>query len=552
MKHSNDSSKPELKKFWKDIWRLSKPFRTKHYLIIFFWICMIMLVAIHTKIYQLFIDSIVYGDNKILEYGILLLVFSIILSFLNFYSEYILNTTQYYAIGGLWKELFIVSLNRKYSEISKGEVSRDMVKILSDTEIVGTSLGVLIPSTVVNIVRFTGYCIILFSLSRHLSLVVLVSVIPYYLFYRKFSPKLISSSREERVQFEKLFSELREKIQGAATIKKLGKESYFSKMFSNKVGEWFVSMSKLIWNQKKYFFSYSAVSSVMPIAILIVGGYMIYVKMLSITIGTLLAFVRLCGGIYEPLSNLSNNLSAISRVIPPLERIQNILSLRHTEDVSQKLVLEKFNSIEYNNVTLGYDNTQILTINYLEIRKRDRILIKGQSGSGKSTLVLSMVGLLKPLRGKILLNGISVEQYDLRSVLSKVAIVGSEEMLFTGTVKENILLGEIYLENKLDKVLKLCQIDDLAPDTSVSSGGMNISHGQRQRVALARALIREPDVLILDEALSGVDRDREKKILKGILSEFPDITIIYISHRDAPFDFASKIVTINNGQAMFK
>jgi ABC-type bacteriocin/lantibiotic exporter with double-glycine peptidase domain len=290
----------------------------------------------------------------------------------------------------------------------------------------------------------------------------------------------------------------------------------------------------------------------MPIAILIVGGYMIYVKMLSITIGTLLAFVRLCGGIYEPLSNLSNNLSAISRVIPPLERIQNILSLRHTEDVSQKLVLEKFNSIEYNNVTLGYDNTQILTINYLEIRKRDRILIKGQSGSGKSTLVLSMVGLLKPLRGKILLNGISVEQYDLRSVLSKVAIVGSEEMLFTGTVKENILLGEIYLENKLDKVLKLCQIDDLAPDTSVSSGGMNISHGQRQRVALARALIREPDVLILDEALSGVDRDREKKILKGILSEFPDITIIYISHRDAPFDFASKIVTINNGQAMFK
>ncbi|MDK2869778.1 MAG: ATP-binding cassette, subfamily bacterial [Pyrococcus sp.] len=445
---------------------------------------------------------------------------------LNFYAEYLISLLQYRAIGQLWDRLFLVLLYRDYTDIVQGKASRDMSKILSDSQIVGAMIGSVVPSIVINIVRLVGILAFMLYINYQLTLIAVLSLIPYYLVYKRISPSLVEASASEREAFERAFENLREKVEGLTTIKKLGIPEYFYRTFLTQVEKWITAMKRLILRERFYYFSTDAISSIMPVVILIIGALMVQRNLVALSVGSLLAFMRLSSGIYEPVSNLSNNFAALSKGAPALSRVKSVLSVSEKREKGTLFDERIIHIRVVGGTKIGY-SFPILTIDEeLSFKKGDKVIVSGDSGSGKSTLVLSLAGLLRIFSGDILINGKSVTRYNQDSILSRISIVGPDEALFKGTLLENITLGRNVPKQILEKIVRICKLD-LPLNFVIEAGGKNVSYGQRQRISLARALAKNPDVLILDEALSGIQLRMEEEILENLLAEYPN-TIIFL------------------------
>jgi len=199
----------------------------------------------------------------------------------------------------------------------------------------------------------------------------------------------------------------------------------------------------------------------------------------------------------------------------------------------------KFESIELSNVFFHYNqNEKILDNINLKIEKKSRILIQGKSGCGKSTFLDILCGLLLPTQGEIFINQKKAKETEKRNLLSKISYVSQAPFLLDSDLASNIALGMGKNQDleKIIKILKMVELDNFIENLSSKSlyrlgeGGSLISGGQKQRVAIARALFFEPQILILDEATNSIDYETEIKILKNIIDEYPNLTIIKVSH----------------------
>ena len=222
-------------------------------------------------------------------------------------------------------------------------------------------------------------------------------------------------------------------------------------------------------------------------------------------------------------------------------------------DINQESLgeLENFQSgdIKINNVSFSYNDFNLILDNYsLVIKQNEKVMIKGESGQGKSTLCKLLNRSLELKRGSIYIGEKNIFDYSLKTIRNNVTYVGQKEFLYTDTIKNNIMFYNNDLE-KFDKVCKICLIDEIVQkrkfryDFGVCNDSSNISGGEKQRIILARGLMNNFEVLILDEALSETDYEMEAKIIKNILTSYPDKTILYVSHKkqDDLFDRVMEI-----------
>jgi ATP-binding cassette subfamily B protein len=191
----------------------------------------------------------------------------------------------------------------------------------------------------------------------------------------------------------------------------------------------------------------------------------------------------------------------------------------------------------------------------LEIRAGETVAFVGSSGSGKSTLVNLVLGFLRPTKGRVLLDGIDMEELDLRSFRRFVSVVPQESVLFEGTIRENIVygLGEVSDERVLEALrganaLEIVEAQPLGWDTVVGERGARLSGGQRQRLSIARALVRDPRVLLLDEATSALDPESEAKIKGALERLMRDRTTLVVAHRLSTIRSADRIVVLERGR----
>ena len=224
---------------------------------------------------------------------------------------------------------------------------------------------------------------------------------------------------------------------------------------------------------------------------------------------------------------------------PSINLIENVLkeSENYLETISFNKNIEEFKKLEVKNISHRYNKEIILDNINLEIFRGDLIVIKGESGNGKTTLLNIISGLIKPTKGDIFLNN-KKYLFD-SSVVTKLAYVGAENYFIDASIAENISLksyeeisnSEINKIKKLMKDVNLSNFEDRL-DMNIGEKATNLSEGQKQRLAIARALQSNPSLLIFDEATNSIDRDNEKIILQNISQNFPDLTIIFVSHRD--------------------
>lgn len=389
---------------------------------------------------------------------------------------------------------------------------------------------------------------------------IMLSLIPIYLFIywvsnrmnRKWQRRLMEESAD-------LESQLVESLNAVGTVKKFGLESFSNEKTESK----FIALLRTIY--KTGIYSLSIGNSVefftrlFTILLLWLGAYFVIQR--ELTPGELLSFYALVGYFTGPASSLIGANKSIQEALIAADRLFEIIDLETETNAESKVELtsDLVGDIQLQNIHFRYGTRSTVFENLnLLIEKGKSTAIVGESGSGKSTL-LSLLQNLYPLnKGNITIGGLDVQYISNKSLRQRISVVPQEIDLFTGTIIDNIALGEYEPDMQrvlfLSKLLGIDEFIEQMPDayhSAVNEQGANFSGGQKQRIAIARALYRNPDILILDEATSSLDPANEQKV-KEALDWFKQQikTVIIIAHKLTTIKYCDNIVVLNKGQLM--
>ncbi|MDZ7704364.1 MAG: ABC transporter ATP-binding protein [Trueperaceae bacterium] len=298
--------------------------------------------------------------------------------------------------------------------------------------------------------------------------------------------------------------------------------------------------------------------------LLLVGGRFVIGLGGNLSVGNFIDFVLLFEGIQWPLIALGWIANIVQRGDTSWRRLREILdhepAIQDTAQTNYNLTSIR-GEIEFENVSYDVGDTRILDDVSFRIRAGETLGVAGRTGAGKTTLVNLIARLVEPTEGRILIDGIDIRHYPLEVLRRHLGIVPQEPFLFSDTIAENIAYGVPQgdpdgLEHQIREVAQLVQLAGDVEDfpegyqTSLGERGVTLSGGQRQRTAMARAIIRDPAVLILDDALSAVDTQTEARILEGLEQVARDRTTLIVAHRVSAFQHAHRIVVLEAGRVV--
>lgn len=278
----------------------------------------------------------------------------------------------------------------------------------------------------------------------------------------------------------------------------------------------------------------------------------------EMTAGSFASFVTSLLLLYKPVKDLGRTLTDIQTTFVALGRVFELFDLiPNIKNSANPIVMKGLeNSIDYENVEFEYEkDTPVLKDFTLHINKGETIALVGNSGGGKSTAVNLLPRFYDICKGSIKFDGVDIRNLDITSLRNNISFVFQDNFLFTGSIKENILMGnKNATEEELNKVIKMAHLDEFIAstengiDTQVGERGAALSGGQRQRVAIARAMIKNAPIVILDEATSALDNESEAIVQKALDNLIKNKTVFVIAHRLSTINNADRIAVINEGR----
>ncbi len=285
------------------------------------------------------------------------------------------------------------------------------------------------------------------------------------------------------------------------------------------------------------------------------GSHLILTK--QITSGNFVSFITALIMLYTPVKSLGNNFNAVQMSFMAIERVFNVLESQPTiKDKQDAKVLQSNHSkIKFENVNFEYiKNKPVLNNISLDVNKGETVAFVGNSGGGKSTIVSLVPRFYDVISGSIKIDDVDIRDYTLKSLRENIAVVFQDNFLFSGTIKENILLGkQTATDDEIKKAIEMAYLDEFVEslkdgwNTQIGERGMLLSGGQKQRVAIARAFLKDAPIIILDEATSALDNKAEAIVQKAIDNLMKDKTVFVIAHRLSTVQNATKIAVINEG-----
>ncbi len=286
------------------------------------------------------------------------------------------------------------------------------------------------------------------------------------------------------------------------------------------------------------------------------GSYLIVQG--QITSGNFVSFITALIMLYNPIKNIGKNVSALQVSFLAIERIADILSLQPAivNKPNAKELKNKHKSIEFKNVNFEYvPDTPVLKNINLKVKGGTTTALVGNSGGGKSTVVSLIPRFYDVKDGSVEIDGVDIRDYSLESLRNNIAVVFQDNFLFSGTIRDNILMGKPDAsEEEINRALEMAYLKDFVDeqenglDTDIGERGSLLSGGQRQRLAIARAFVKNAPIVILDEATSALDNKSEAVVQKAINNLMKDRTVFVIAHRLSTVQNADEIVVINDGE----
>lgn len=505
-------------------------------------------------------DSAQMTDNLNKFCGILLAVF-VIGGLCNFGRVYLMNVSAQRITRNLRQKVFNSILMQEVAYFDKAKTGELINRLSADTSLVSNTLTNNISDGLRSTIMVSAGIFMMFYMSPTLALISLCIVPPVAgmaILYGRFIRKLTTKVQDSLANATQVAEE---RIANIRTVKAFSKEEREMGVYSEKM-EKVLSLAMTESLARGVFFGMAGFSgNLIALTVLYSGGMM--VSSHSLSIGDLSAFLLYAAYIGVSLGGLSSFYSELNRGLGASTRLWEIIE--RNPEVRWKGGLEPSNDlkgeIEFHGVKFYYPTRpDTLVINELNlmIPAGSVTSVVGRSGSGKSTIGHLLLGLYNPTCGEVKVDGVPVQHYSPTWLRNRIGTVSQEPVLFSGTVRENLLYGApgdaLIRQEDIDNVLKEANAYDFVMnlpqglDTVVGERGIMLSGGQKQRIAIARALIKDPRILLLDEATSALDAESEHLVQEALERILKGRTVLTIAHRLSTIKNSDQIAVLNQGK----
>lgn len=478
--------------------------------------------------------------------------------------KYLLNRVYHYNIHKLGhdllfklREMYITHLfeldNETYEKYTKGDLIARATNDMNNLSIFATSF---IQSIVFNTGTIIAAIVMMTIINPILTLasVFFMPIAIFWLNRRRLKKRKYYKKHQEI--YANMTENVLESIEGVKTIRAYKQEENDFKKTKKAIDDDVNSWWYILKFESIYGPLFELVYALCYFIGIGLGAYFVIES--KISTGDLVTFLMYVGMLYAPLINLSNMLNNINTINISDERFFEIMDINpKVKDIDEAIDVFKFKEIEFKNVSFKYpfDNFDVIKNITFTIKCGETIGIVGPTGAGKSTLIRQLLREFNVSSGEILIDGNNIENYKIEDVHNLVGYVPQDHILFRRSVDENILIGNPTAS--IDKINEAITIADFKKDlnslpqginTLVSEYGSSLSGGQKQRLSIARALVKDPEILILDDSLSAVDALTEKNIISKLKEFRKDKTNIIVAHRFSAIKQSDKIIVLQDGR----
>ena len=499
------------------------------------------------------------GKLKTLLYiCILVTVFIFLKNLFVYLSSYVLTPIKNRIVNNMRVELYSKVLQLPigyFTEKRKGDLISRITNDINEVE--GSLIGTL-EGWITDPLNIIFYFAVLFYVSPQLTLFLLICLPVIGFVIGRISRSLKKPSNEAAIKYGESLSVLDETLGGLRVIKAFNIEAVLRSRFFKINNELTSAKNRIAFRRDLASPISEFLSVAVFAAILWYGGTGILSGSIPLEGSAFIGYLALFYNIINPAKGLSTSFSNMRKGEAAINRIEEILNAPVTvEDKTDGAILSSFNhSIEFKNVTFAYDDVVILKDINLTIEKGKTVALVGSSGAGKSTLADLVPRFHDVSSGELLIDGVNIREYTLQSLRSQISIVTQEPILFNDTIANNIALGSekeatndaIEGAAKVANAYEFITQKEAGFDTNIGDRGGKLSGGERQRLTIARAVLKNPPILILDEATSSLDTESERLVQDAINNMMQNRTSIVIAHRLSTIRHADEIVVLQHGR----
>jgi len=487
---------------------------------------------------------------------VLMIIFIILKNLFLYLSYYILNPLKNRVVNQLREDLYDKILRLPigfFTEKRKGDLMSRMTNDVSEIEgsVVGTLEGwIRDPMTIIVTL------LVLFLISVQLTLFILILIPVLGLIIGRVTKSLKKHSEKAAQKHGETLSILDETLGGLRVIKAFNIEKLLRQKFFKGNDELLKAKNSIAY-RRDLASPLSEVMGVLLFTIVLYYGGRLVLKGQLLEASAFLGYLGIFYNIINPAKSLSTSFSNMRKGAAAINRIEEILQTPVTVDDNPngKQLTAFTNKIEFRNVRFAYEDAVILDNINLIVEKGKTIALVGSSGAGKSTLADLVPRFHDVTSGEVLIDGINIKEYSLHSVRSLMSIVTQEPILFNDTIAHNIALGsndasieEVVAAAKIANAHDFIIKKEGKYDTNIGDRGSKLSGGERQRLTIARAVLKNPPILILDEATSSLDTESERLVQDAINNMMQNRTSIVIAHRLSTIRHADEIIVLQKGK----
>lgn len=542
-----------------DLLKYGKPYKKRYFIGITFLIIVDFLQLVPPKILGNLTDNFARGtaSRKTILYSIIfILIISLMIGLGRFMWRIYVNGTSRLIEYDIRKKFFGHIQKQSITFYDERKTGDLMALATNDLNAVRNSMGPGVIMFFDAIVLTIATIVIMLTISVPLTILSLLPLPFVALVSQKFGKKIHRKFGKVQRCFSRLTDLIQENFSGIRIVKSFVQEEKEYEKFSKENDKNFEANMEFVKLWGIFSPLVEFISSISFALLIIVGGTLVILG--DISLGDFITFNMYLGNLVWPMMAIGQVINNLQRGLASLERIEEVLEIKtDIVDKNVQQVSDLKDDIVFNNLNFKYKTSQVPTLSNinLRIKKGTTLGIVGKTGSGKSTLINLLVRLYNVEDNMISIGDRDINRISLNSLRSNIGFVSQDPFLFSATISENIALALDEVDIPMvETAAKQADIYDNIKDfpkgfdTVVGERGATLSGGQKQRSSIARALIKNPDILILDDCLSAVDAKTEVKILDNLKEVLKDRTSIIVSHRISAVKNADKIIVMDNGK----
>lgn len=489
--------------------------------------------------------------------GIALFIFVIVRPPIEYIRQYLAQWTSNKILYDIRKQLYnhLQALSARF--YANNQVGQVISRVINDVEQTKDFILTGLMNIWLDCVTIIIALSIMFFLDVKLTIAA-IFIFPFYILtVYFFFGRLRQLTRVRSQALAEVQGFLHERVQGMSVIKSFAIEDNEAQNFDHRNSHFLKrAFQHTRWNA----YSFAAINTVTdlgPIIVIGVGAYLVING--AITVGTLAAFVGYLEQLFGPLRRLVSSFTTLTQSFASMDRVFQLMDEDYDikNGIGAQPIEIKKGQIDLKNVSFKYNDNELEVLHdiNLTINKGETVAFVGMSGGGKSTLISLIPRFYDVTSGEILVDGNNVKDFLTGSLRNQIGLVQQDNILFSDSVKENILLGRPdATDDEIVEAAKMANAHDFIMnlpegyDTEVGERGVKLSGGQKQRLSIARIFLNNPPILILDEATSALDLESEAIIHEALDVLSKDRTTLIVAHRLSTITHADKIVVMENGQ----